>query len=139
MKQVTCWQWLINPIIAIEKIGVYWWKRARILGWLRFIFLIGIWRSDATNPMERILKSNSFPLLMGSYSERFCSVLPAIKIESQFFFFYWGNWFLWKILLISSISPLSSSFWPLILKSRFLNGFFARLILSKGEKNDFTS
>ena len=29
--------------------------------------------------------------LMGSYSERFCSVLPAIKIESQFVFFLLGN------------------------------------------------
>ena len=28
---------------------------------------------------------------MGSYSERFCSVLPAIKIESQFVFFLLGK------------------------------------------------
>ena len=35
------------------------------------------------------------------------------------------------LLFITFILPLRFSFWPLIPKGRFLNGFFARLILPK--------
>lgn len=42
---------------------------------------------DGLKPRE-IYRVEMFLSDYVSYSERFCSVLPAIKIESQFVFFY---------------------------------------------------